>query len=94
MVINRKLQIFFFGEVRGTGKSDAEEFHEAMNTLNMGKGDIKSILRVISINLYFGNKKFKKHVSNQKMDSMLYDKFSLALESIASNPFFDRIHVF
>jgi hypothetical protein len=69
-------KFILFGEVRGTGKSDAEEFHEAMNTLNMGEGDIKSILWVISINLYFGNKKLKKHVSNQKMDSMLYDKFS------------------
>ena len=52
-------------------ESDAGEFHEAMNTLNMGEGDIKSILQVIFIDLYFRNKKFKKHVSNQKMDSML-----------------------
>ena len=52
-------------------ESDAGEFHEAMNTLNMGNGDIKSTLRVISINLHFRNKKFKKHESNQKMYSML-----------------------
>ena len=52
-------------------ESDAGEFHEAMNTLNMGDGDIKSTLRVISINLHFRNKKFKKHESNQKMYSML-----------------------
>ena len=64
-------KLFLFGEVRGAGNSDADEFHEAMNTSNMTEGDIKSTLRIISISLYFRNKKFKKHGSDQKMDSML-----------------------
>ena len=53
-------------------ESDAGEFHEAMNTLNMGDGDIKSTLRVISINLHFRNKKFLRFYQ----DSFFLDRES------------------